>query len=121
MSTAVPTPEGPPGTVPKWVVALAIGVPVAAALAYILFGPSTGDSAEAARSKKLKKAKTKTAAEMAPPAPKEAEPQEKEVEVENCPEEEVPTDPLERATAAKNRGTVGTFMYGSRMPKTGLL
>ena len=28
------------GGVPKWVIGLAIGVPVAAALVYILFGPS---------------------------------------------------------------------------------
>ena len=47
------------GSVPKWVIAAAIGVPVAAALAYILFGPSSSDSEP--KKKKKKKAEIKEA------------------------------------------------------------
>ena len=47
-------------SVPKWVIAAAIGVPVAAALAYILFGPSS-DSEPKGTKKKKKKAETKEA------------------------------------------------------------
>ena len=97
MSNATPTPEGPAASaIPNWVYALAIGVPVAAALAYILFADSDLDN------KKVNKSKPK--AEAARPA---EERKEKEVEVENCPETEeevVPTEPLEKATAAKNKG-----------------
>ena len=46
------------GSVPKWVIAAAIGVPVAAALAYILFGPSS-DSEPKSTKKKKKKADIK--------------------------------------------------------------
>ena len=45
------------GSVPKWVIAAAIGVPVAAALAYILFGPSS--DSEPKSKKKKKKAEVK--------------------------------------------------------------
>ena len=102
----------PSGSIPRWVYALAIGVPVAAALAYILFGPS-GDSK--ARSKKAKKPKAadaeasvaapatvKPVAEVKPVAPENKTPA---VEIEDCPEGEGPTDPLEKAMAAKNKGT----------------
>ena len=34
---------GGAGGIPKWVYALAIGVPVTAALLYVLFGPDDGD------------------------------------------------------------------------------
>ena len=44
---------GEVGGVPRWVIGLAIGVPVAAALGYIIFGPS-GD-----KKKKTKKGDTK--------------------------------------------------------------
>ena len=59
MSPATPTTDGgssAAGSVPKWVYALAIGVPVAAALAYILFGPATDSDVQ---SKKAKKSKPK--------------------------------------------------------------
>ena len=39
------------GGVPKWVIGVAIGVPVAAALVYILFGPS-GEPKKKPKSKK---------------------------------------------------------------------
>jgi hypothetical protein len=97
MSKATTPTEGSPVTIPKWVYALAVGVPVAAALAYILFGPAA-DSAD--KPKKGKKPKPKAA------EPQEEKPVVKTVEVEACPEEEGPTDPLGRATAAKNRGTI---------------
>ena len=42
------------GSVPKWVIAAAIGVPVAAALAYILFGPSSDSEPKSTKKKKKK-------------------------------------------------------------------
>ena len=42
------------GSVPKWVIAAAIGVPVAAALAYILFGPSSDSKPKSSKKKKKK-------------------------------------------------------------------
>ena len=107
MSPATPTTDGgssAAGSVPKWVYALAIGVPVAAALAYILFGPSTDSDVQ---SKKAKKSKPKAdAVEAAGAEPKDpVEQDEKTVEVEDCPED-VPTDPLAKALAAKNKGKV---------------
>jgi hypothetical protein len=90
------------------VLGLVIGVPVAAALAYILFGPGGPDDQGA---KKAKKAKAAAATGSSPEGKKEAKlvagkkKQEQVVEVEDCPEEE-PTDPLQRALAAKVRGTV---------------
>ena len=48
---------GEAGNVPRWVIAAAVGVPVAAALAYILFGPSS--DSEGKTSKKKKKADLK--------------------------------------------------------------
>lgn len=74
--------------VPKWVYALAIGVPVTAALAYILFGPGEDG-------KKKKKPETVSSSSSTPV-------KKDKVTVEDV--EEVPTDPLERAVAAKNRG-----------------
>ena len=57
-STAVEVGASEAGSVPKWVIAAAIGVPVAAALAYILFGPSS-DSEPKSTKKKKKKADIK--------------------------------------------------------------
>lgn len=111
MSKATTPTEGSPVTIPKWVYALAVGVPVAAALAYILFGPAA-DSAD--KPKKGKKPKPKAA------EPQEEKPAVKTVEVEACPEEEGPTDPLGRATAAKNRGNYKkSFEYGTYCPLSG--
>ena len=42
------------GSVRKWVIAAAIGVPVAAALAYILFGPSSDSKPKSSKKKKKK-------------------------------------------------------------------
>ena len=45
-AAAVLTPDSESaggGSVPKWVYALAIGVPLSAALLYVLFGPDDGD------------------------------------------------------------------------------
>jgi len=92
------------GGIPKWVLGLAIGVPVAAALAYIIFGPSSSDEGD---KKKTKKAANKKTTPVKPSPKKEPAPiVEKKVEqvtVEDVVEEE-PTDPLEKAIAAKNRG-----------------
>ena len=102
-----------------------MGVPVAAALIYILFGPSSDDE-----KKKTKKTGSKKTTPVKAPAPAAAAPkpvpvQEKKTEevvfhptsssailtniktwfqvaVEDV--EEEPADPLEKATAAKNRG-----------------
>ena len=105
-----------------------MGVPVAAALIYILFGPSSDDE-----KKKTKKTGSKKTTPVKAPAPAAAAPnpapvQEKKTEevtfhpyipnssrvvtniitrrfqvaVEDV--EEEPVDPLEKATAAKNRG-----------------
>ena len=57
-STAVEVGASEAGGVPKWVIAAAIGVPVAAALAYILFGPSSDSEP---KKKKKKKAEIKEA------------------------------------------------------------
>ena len=111
--------------VPRWVLGVAVGVPVAAALIYILFGPSSDDE-----KKKTKKTGSKKTTPVKAPAPATAAPkpipvQEKKTEevvfhptsssailtniktwfqvaVEDV--EEEPADPLEKATAAKNRG-----------------
>ena len=105
-----------------------MGVPVAAALIYILFGPSSDDE-----KKKTKKTGSKKTTPVKAPAPATAAPkpvpvQEKKTEevtfhpyIPNCSRvvtniitrrfqvavedvEEEPADPLEKATAAKNRG-----------------
>jgi len=87
---------GDPG-IPKWVWGVAVGVPVAAALAYILFGP--GGDEEPKKGKRSKKDN------VAPEKDVEVK-SEKIVEVENIPEveDQEPTDPLEKAMAAKNKG-----------------
>ena len=53
-STAVEVGASEAGSVPKWVIAAAIGVPVAAALAYILFGPSSDSEPKSTKKKKKK-------------------------------------------------------------------
>ena len=58
-STAAEVGASEAGSIPKWVIAAAIGVPVAAALAYILFGPSS--DSEPKSKKKKKKAEIKEA------------------------------------------------------------
>ena len=111
--------------VPRWVLGVAVGVPVAAALIYILFGPSSDDE-----KKKTKKTGSKKTTPVKAPAPAAAAPnpapvQEKKTEevtfhpispavtvtiIKTCFQvavedvEEEPADPLEKATAAKNRG-----------------
>ena len=70
--------SGGGGGVPKWVIGVAIGVPVAAALVYILFGPSS-DGEPKKKSKKQKsdnsaKTPVKPPAATAPvPSPKQQE------------------------------------------------
>ena len=92
--------------VPKWVYALAIGVPVTAALVYILFGP--GEDGK-------KKKKPKPPVNPEPVRSSSSTPVKKDkVTIEDV--EEVPTDPLERAVAAKNRG-----MYLSQIKKLAIL
>ena len=72
---------GDPG-IPKWVWGVAVGVPVAAALAYILFGP--GGDEEPKKGKRSKKDNVAPEKEV-----KEVEVKsEKSVEVENIPEVE---------------------------------
>jgi len=101
------TSEGGTETgVPRWVWGLAIGVPVAAALAYILFGPDAGEN----QGKKKKKAKkiveevsevkeiSKAETPIVPPTPATSE----KVEIEDV--QDGPTDPFELAVAAKNKG-----------------
>jgi len=91
--------------VPRWVLGVAVGVPVAAALIYILFGPSSDDEKKKTKKTGSKKTTPVKAPAPAAAAPKPAPVQEKkteEVAVEDV--EEEPADPLEKATAAKNRG-----------------
>ena len=45
---------GEAANVPRWVIAAAVGVPVAAALAYILFGPSSDSEGKSSKKKKKK-------------------------------------------------------------------
>lgn len=92
--------SGGGGGIPRWVIGVAIGVPVAAAIAYILFGPSGDDGTGKKKTKKSASKKdtpVKTPA-VAPLKEKKVE----EVVIEDV--EEEPKDPLEKATAAKNRG-----------------
>ena len=68
---------GEVGGLPKWVLGLAIGVPVAAALAYIIFGPSGDEEGK----KKPKKAANKKTTPVKPSPKKEPAPTvEKKVE-----------------------------------------
>ena len=53
-STAAGVGGGEAASVPKWVIAAAIGIPVAAALAYILFGPSSDPGTKNTKKKKKK-------------------------------------------------------------------
>jgi len=87
---------------PRWVWGLAIGVPVAAALAYILFGPDSEEGG--GKKKKAKKAKdeVKEAVKEEKKSAPKASKVKAEVEIEDIPEG--PTDPFEQAVAAKNRG-----------------
>jgi len=103
---------GPLSGVPRWVLGVAIGVPVAAAFAYILFGGSSEPGPKKKKklttpvkvvedvTKKELAEKEKAAKEAA--AEEAAKKSEESVEVEDVPEG--PTDPLEKAVAAKNRG-----------------
>merc|ERR1712183_150506 len=100
------------GGVPKWVIGLAIGVPVAAALVYILFGPSgepkkkpkkAGKSEQTKQEVKSHVNDAKPVEEVKPAKIEETKVEsEQKVLIEDVPEE--PTDPLEKAVAAKNRG-----------------
>ena len=86
------------GGVPKWVIGLAIGVPVAAALAYILFGPTSG--ADTGGKKKSKKTPAKQSSTPSKDTEAKASPKKKEDEVVVEDVDEEPKDPLEKATAA---------------------
>jgi len=87
--------QGSEAPVPRWVWGLAIGVPVAAALAYILLGPdSTGG--KGGKERKVAKEGVKEVAKEVVEEKVQAAP------VEAV--EEVPSDPFEAAVAAKNRG-----------------
>lgn len=107
---AADSAEGPLAGVPRWVLGVAIGVPVAAALAYIIFGPSSEPI-------KKKKKTTPTSTPVTPPTPTKVVEEKKakeeivtkatriekeEVKIEDIPEG--PTDPLEKAVVAKNKG-----------------
>jgi len=97
------------GGIPNWVIGLAVGVPVAAAIAYILFGPSGEDKPKKPKTKpnKQKDNETPVKTEEKPAAKVEAKPvTPAKVEVEDLNEEgeEAPTDPFERALRAKNKG-----------------
>jgi len=97
---------GEAGNVPRWVIAAAVGVPVAAALAYILFGPSSDSEGKSSKKKKKKadlkadengdKIKSETVTKVKSSTTDEG------VSMEDV--EDEPKDPLEKATAAKNRG-----------------
>ena len=67
--TSSPAEAGVTDGIPKWVIAAAIGVPVAAALAYILFGPSS-DSDTKSIKKKKKKAEVKASESEVKATPK---------------------------------------------------
>jgi len=102
------------GGVPKWVYALAIGVPLSAALLYVLFGPDDGDKKNAEKNKDKTKTESKPETpvkqEKAPEVKKDEKPSpikteaKKEVESPKSAAPELPTDPLERGVALKNRG-----------------
>ena len=73
------------GGVPKWVIGVAIGVPVAAALVYILFGPSgeqkkkpkpkkTGQSEQTKQEVKSHEKNTKPVEEVKPKKIEESKP-----------------------------------------------
>ena len=53
-STAAGVGGGEAASIPKWVIAAAVGIPVAAALAYILFGPSSDPGTKNTKKKKKK-------------------------------------------------------------------
>lgn len=91
--------------VPKWVYALAIGVPVTAALAYILFGPSDDDAPGKPKPKHKPEPVTNSATETEtkPEVKTPEKVKEEKVTLEDVPDD-IPKDPLERAVAAKNRG-----------------
>jgi len=104
---SVPLTDSPAGSdgVPKWVYALAIGVPVTAAVAYILFGP--GD--DPPKKKKTKPAANKEQkAESSPIVSNKQSNMQKTVESkpDKTIEVEVNPDasPLEKAVVAKNKG-----------------
>merc|ERR1711971_1214113 len=99
------------GGVPKWVIGVAVGVPVAAALIYILFGPSgepkkkpkkAGQAEQTKQEVKSHGKDAKPVEEAKPVKVEETKVTPEQVVIEDVPEE--PTDPLEKAVAAKNRG-----------------
>ena len=102
------------GGVPKWVIGVAVGVPVAAALIYILFGPSGEPKKKPKKAGQEVKSHGKDAKpveevkpikpveEVEPIKVEESKVAPEQVVIEDVPEE--PTDPLEKAVAAKNRG-----------------
>ena len=77
--------------VPRWVLGVAVGVPVAAALIYILFGPSSDDE-----KKKTKKTGSKKTTPVKAPAPAAAAP--KPVPVQEKKTEEVAFHPKSPAS-----------------------
>jgi len=106
----VPATASPPGSdgIPKWAYALAIGVPVTAAVAYILFGPSE----DVGPKKKKKKAKSQSSpeakAEKVQVSLSQQQTKTDPVKAEDAPEEGPETNPdaspLEKAVVAKNKG-----------------
>jgi len=125
------TVNGGGNGVPKWVYALAIGVPVTAAMLYVLFGPDDGDNKDKKKKKKGGTSSgTSTPPTTAPATPAPATPAPKKGEAADTPskqspnksdeikttetkaEPELPTDPLQRGIALKNRGN--KFFRGGR-------
>merc|ERR1712013_871740 len=113
MAGEVPSAGEGGGGVPKWVIGVAIGVPVAAALGYILFGPSgepkkkpkskkTGQVEQTKQEVKSHEKDSKPVEEVQPKNEESKSVKSDQVLIEDVPEE--PTDPLEKAVAAKNRG-----------------
>jgi len=108
------------GGVPKWVIGVAVGVPVAAALMYILFGPSGEPKKKPKKNAKPEQTKQEVKSHVNDAKPVEEvkvvtnkveqKVDKEQVVIEDVPEE--PTDPLEKAVAAKNRGN--KYFRGAR-------
>lgn len=110
---------GGASSIPKWVYALAIGVPVTAALLYVLFGPDDGDGQTKKKKKKEEegadskkgspvKKESGTAPASAPIKAESKSPASNNAQKSKDKKEEVVveelTDPLEKGIALKNRG-----------------
>jgi len=89
--------------VPRWVLGLAVGVPVAAAVAYILFGPSSEPKGKPKKKKKCVDSSQASPTIAPPSSPPIASPV-KEPQPPKQPEPEDLRSPLDQAQAAKERG-----------------